>query len=312
MVKRILALDGGGSKGVITLQWLLEIENQTGKNIGEIFDLIVGTSAGSVITVALNYPDEKGDFYYKSVNDIIDLFFELIPSIFYRSTWHTISTLGGLIGPKYESKNIDKLLNQYFSDIKLNELNNDTLVTTAMIEPKVSYCEFSSSDPKSITAKYAVRCSISAPTFFDANTANINNVDYEFVDGGIGANNPSLAGYFQAKKLWDDDLIIVSIGTGYLADSGIDEKDSGLIQWAVPISDIMIEDTVSFGDFQLRKILNPGEDYFRLDIPLTKEESKIDETDPNKLRALMDKVSLLLEDPKNREAFIDMCDILSF
>lgn len=312
MVKKILALDGGGSKGVITLQFLLEIENCTGKNIGELFDLIVGTSAGSIITVALNYPDDSGGFYYKSVSDIINLFFELVPDIFSRSLWHKMTTLYGLIGPKYESKNIDKLLDQYFGDIKLNELKNQTLITTAMIEPNVKYFEFDSTGKYSETlATYATRCSISAPTFFNANTANIDNTEYEFIDGGIGVNNPTLAGYFQAKKIWnDEEIIIVSIGTGYLEKSGIDEKDSGLLQWAVPISDIMIEDTESFADFQIKKLLQLGKEYFRLNVPLTKQESKIDETDPNKLRDLMDKVSLVLDNDKNKAAFEEMCEIL--
>jgi patatin-like phospholipase/acyl hydrolase len=50
---RILSMDGGGMKGLATVQILKAIEKGTGKRIHEIFDLICGTSTGGMLAVAL-------------------------------------------------------------------------------------------------------------------------------------------------------------------------------------------------------------------------------------------------------------------
>ena len=46
-------MDGGGMKGLATVQILREIEKGTGKRIHELFDLICGTSTGGILAVAL-------------------------------------------------------------------------------------------------------------------------------------------------------------------------------------------------------------------------------------------------------------------
>ena len=48
----ILALDGGGTRGVYSAQVLARIEQETGEPTREHFDLIAGTSTGSIIAGA--------------------------------------------------------------------------------------------------------------------------------------------------------------------------------------------------------------------------------------------------------------------
>lgn len=50
---RILSMDGGGMKGLATVQILKQIEKRTGKRIHELFDLICGTSTGGMLAIAL-------------------------------------------------------------------------------------------------------------------------------------------------------------------------------------------------------------------------------------------------------------------
>ena len=53
--ERILCLDGGGIKGLIQIEVLMQIEELTGKRITELFNWIVGTSTGGVIALAMVY-----------------------------------------------------------------------------------------------------------------------------------------------------------------------------------------------------------------------------------------------------------------
>ena len=52
---RILCLDGGGIKGLVQLQVLMELEERTQRKITDLFDWIVGTSTGGVIALAMVY-----------------------------------------------------------------------------------------------------------------------------------------------------------------------------------------------------------------------------------------------------------------
>jgi patatin-like phospholipase/acyl hydrolase len=77
-VCRVLSLDGGGAKGFYTLGALKEIEAMAGRPLFECFDLIFGTSTGSIIgaLLALGYP----------VDQIHQLYKEYVPTIMRRLT----------------------------------------------------------------------------------------------------------------------------------------------------------------------------------------------------------------------------------
>ena len=52
-MKRILAIDGGGIKGVFPASFLATVEDSIGDNVANYFDLIVGTSTGGIIALGL-------------------------------------------------------------------------------------------------------------------------------------------------------------------------------------------------------------------------------------------------------------------
>lgn len=52
---RMLFLDGGGVRGLVEIEVLMEIERRTGRRIVDLFDWIVGTSIGAVIALGLVY-----------------------------------------------------------------------------------------------------------------------------------------------------------------------------------------------------------------------------------------------------------------
>nr|XP_043611234.1 phospholipase A I-like [Erigeron canadensis] len=85
---RILTMDGGGMKGLATVQILKEIEKGTGKQIHEMFDLICGTSTGGMLAVALGIKLmslEKCEDIYKNLGKLV--FAEPVPKDNEAATW---------------------------------------------------------------------------------------------------------------------------------------------------------------------------------------------------------------------------------
>ena len=54
---RALAVDGGGIRGILPALIATELEDRTGKRIGDLFDFVVGTSTGSIIALGGRYGD---------------------------------------------------------------------------------------------------------------------------------------------------------------------------------------------------------------------------------------------------------------
>ncbi|EFJ31555.1 hypothetical protein SELMODRAFT_408233 [Selaginella moellendorffii] len=85
---RILAMDGGGMRGLATVQMLRKIEQGTGKRIHEMFDLICGTSTGGMLAIALaikQFSLDKCEEIYKTLGKVV--FAEPIPKDNEAATW---------------------------------------------------------------------------------------------------------------------------------------------------------------------------------------------------------------------------------
>lgn len=50
---RILCMDGGGMRGLVTVQILRHLEQRLGRPISSAFDMVVGTSTGAILAVSL-------------------------------------------------------------------------------------------------------------------------------------------------------------------------------------------------------------------------------------------------------------------
>jgi uncharacterized protein len=96
--KRILAIDGGGVRGIISLTFLQRIQTilreRTGNSelrLCDYFDLIGGTSTGAIIATGL----ARG----YSVEHLIEIYSSLATKGFQKST---MFFLGGFIAPKFK------------------------------------------------------------------------------------------------------------------------------------------------------------------------------------------------------------------
>ena len=71
----VLALDGGGIRGLVLVQLLLELERRSNLKITQLFDWIGGTSTGSMLTIGMIYAK-------MSLRDVQQLYFGLKDEIF--------------------------------------------------------------------------------------------------------------------------------------------------------------------------------------------------------------------------------------
>jgi hypothetical protein len=229
--KRILALDGGGVRGAITVAFLERIEDILSKRLGmeirlgDWFDLVGGTSTGALIAGALALgfrTDQIKDFYLR-----------LAPRAFQPTRW-------GI--PLFQAKfNADGLRAEILKIVQDRKLSSTDLVTgLCVITKRMDTCSpwIVANNPRAPywldgkthdgNDKYSlatlVRASTAAPHFFDPEVFPISkSEDGLFIDGGVTPfNNPSLA-LFQMATFkpfgicWPtgpDQLSVTSIGTG--------------------------------------------------------------------------------------------------
>src|SRR3954453_13558351 len=115
----VLAVDGGGIRGVIPAMVLSSLEERTGRHTSELFDLIAGTSAGGIIALALTAPGADGRPPW-TANDLVDLYLSDGPGLFPPSIGRTLESGLGLLDEKYDAKPLDEALAQYLGDARLS------------------------------------------------------------------------------------------------------------------------------------------------------------------------------------------------
>ncbi|WP_243502911.1 patatin-like phospholipase family protein [Ehrlichia ruminantium] len=84
MARYILSIDGGGVRGIIAATILQAIQKKINKPIANIFDLIAGSSVGSLIGAALCIKDHNGEHKYNT-SDILDILLNSSGRIFNQS-----------------------------------------------------------------------------------------------------------------------------------------------------------------------------------------------------------------------------------
>jgi uncharacterized protein len=232
--KRILALDGGGVRGIVTVAFLerLEkiIEEIEGKPVllGDWFDLIGGTSTGAIIGTLLALGH--------CAADIRKFYNELGPSVFKSSFWRIAG-----VRAKFDAGNLTRQLAKLLGDraVGSDDIRTGLCVVTKRVDtgsawvivnnPRGLYWETPADNSFTGNRHYPlanlIRASTAAPHFFDPQRIDIapNTPPGLFVDGGVSPhNNPSLYMFLIAYlpqyglnwKLGPENLTVVSVGTG--------------------------------------------------------------------------------------------------
>ncbi|WP_282111698.1 patatin-like phospholipase family protein [Maribacter stanieri] len=226
---KILVLDGGGSKGVYTLGVLRELELKLGGKLHEHFDLIYGTSTGSIIgsLIALGY----------DIPSIEKLYLELIPEIMNANT-----KSGKSANLKEQAEKVfgNKKFDSFKTDIGIVALNYDTqypLVFKSSIN-QAHAMKHSFEAGFGCTIAEAVQCSSSAYPIFDKKMINTTNQGkITTIDGGFIANNATLFALIDAHKAFNKDeakIRLLNVGVGDFVEKSMGWKTK-ILKWLLPI-----------------------------------------------------------------------------
>src|SRR3954469_11317740 len=220
---RILAIDGGGIRGILPAMVLADLERRTNRPIIDLFDLMVGTSTGGLVALALSCPDGQGKPRH-TARDIIRLYEVEGKRVFSRSVWHKIRSVGNLTEGKSPSAGIEGVLQDYFGECRLKDALSDVVVPAYEIERRIPFF-FKTSNAKQKSyydypMKSVIRAATAAPTYFEPMQVQIDgpNDYYALVDGALFAYNPGMCAYVEALNRYPeyDSVILVSLGTGKL------------------------------------------------------------------------------------------------
>lgn len=311
----ILSLDGGGDRIIIGLTLLEEIEARTGKATCELFDLVAGTSSGSIIATALAIKDTKGNFKY-TAKRVRELFEQRAPKIFHASCF---GGLRQLFYPKYRSDNLNCVLDEFLGNTLMKDLAvpivipscNTTTGETWIFEREgiiiprppedqemrwTCHGKFTRQNADPLTAKDIVMASTAAQTYFPLYDFVVRGARNMFMDGGNAANNPCVVAYTVARKTFkenkpENNFLVCSIGTGY-APSILPptSKFWGILSWLPRIIEILLNNSAAIAHQEMVGLLPAGTDgkrYFRFQVILPEDLTSLDNPgDMAQLRAM--------------------------
>ena len=246
--KKMLAMDGGGIRGVLSLGILESIEQTVGRPLGEYFDYIAGTSTGAILAAGLSIG--------MTVAELLSFYRESGPAMFEpRFLLKRYKSL-------YTSDPLQARLQQVFgADTRLGseKLKAKLLVvtrnwTTDSPWPISSHAaaRYNQTDRNDCNLRIPlwqlVRASTAAPVFFPPEVVNWDQHDpsksFVFVDGGVTPyNNPAfllfrmatLPQYCVNWPTGERNLLLISVGTGSAPKMGAQVGESeGTIPGQIP------------------------------------------------------------------------------
>ncbi|WP_408066942.1 patatin-like phospholipase family protein [Wolbachia pipientis] len=286
MAKYILSVDGGGIRGIIPAIVLAEIEYRTKKPISQMFDLMVGTSTGGIIVAGLCNKQY-------SALDLVDLYQKDGPHIF-KSSFFRRSIFSWLNCAQYPHKNIEFVLDKYFGDDILKNTLSNVLITSYDIHNNCPFF-FKSWKEGNIKLKDALRAATAAPTYFIPKHLKIDQIDRVLVDGGVFANNPAACAYASAKRLFpNDEIILLSIGTGRTDRSIANSRRLGKIGWIKPLLHVMFASSLYSVNYQLDQVI--GDKYIRIQSQLKLASADMDNITSKNIKSLQQEAKAMIED----------------
>jgi patatin-like phospholipase/acyl hydrolase len=243
--KKLLAIDGGGIRGMISLEVLARIEQLLQVKLGrddtfvlaDYFDYVAGTSTGAIIAAALSLGMRVSavrKFYEENGKEMFDA-----ASLLRRFHY------------KYEAEKLANKLQEVFGQD--TTLGSDRLRTLLMVvlrnattdspwpvsnNPRATFNERKLEDCNlELPLWQLVRASTAAPTYFPPELVKIGPREFLFVDGGVTPyNNPAFLLFLMStlepyRLMWpagEQQMLLVSVGTGTSPNARVDLKSGSM------------------------------------------------------------------------------------
>lgn len=267
--RKLLALDGGGIRGVMTLGILKKIEETVGQPLWQYFDYIAGTSTGAIIAAGL----ARG----MSVDELIAFYRDAGPEMFAKTRF--LKRLNSL----YNNGPLEQKLKDVFgekTDLKPGSLKTLLLVVTRNVttdspwpitsNPDAMYNATAREDCNlGIPLWKLVRASTAAPIYFPPEVVELVPGDeqktFVFVDGGVTPyNNPAWVLFRFAtdpayRLQWatgERQMQLISVGTGAAATRGAtgDDPESNLLATGLTLPSALMYGSLIDQDINCRFI----------------------------------------------------------
>lgn len=266
----VLALSGGGYRGLYTATILSELEAALGRPIASHFDLICGTSAGGMLALGLAAEIPALE---------LQALFENEGSRIFGCRGLPRRLLGFWLTAKHDSTGLREVLTERFQDTTIGNLKHRVLV------PAVNYSTgrgqfFKTPHHPSFEIDHRMKvvdvalATAAAPVYFPL-SRNDRGV---FADGGLVGNAPGLFGLHEVRTFLAPNqqakIRVLAIGTMTIGATvrGGASLDRGFGKWRGGLFDLVISAQESSVDYMLRQSL--GTDYYPIDDKATPDQSR--------------------------------------
>lgn len=301
---RILAIDGGGTRGLVAIEILKKIEKITGQRVHELFDIIIGVSTGGLLASLLGckrFSLDKCEMLYKKS-----------ATAMFTQNWAM-----GFVGLGRRASYFDP---DFWEKILREEMGEGTIISSAADRETVKIGIITALSTPGLRLKnhlfrnynhrygtystlegtckhklwQAIRATTAAPFIYEPYILDgkIHR------DGGILTNNPTRLAIDEAQCIWPDEDIqcIVSLGTGRYEPVLFPERDPNESANKIPDIFNKIIDSASDteGLHQGLMAMLPGDKYYRLN-PYLSCDIKLSDNCPQLMTLMQDVANQYLE-----------------
>ncbi|QLE50024.1 patatin [Nostoc sp. C057] len=305
---KILALDGGGIRGVIAARMLKQVEqeirNQSkGNFLHEYFDLIAGTSTGSILTGGIAVGKTSDELIQMYIDKGKDIFSPNRKELYKNLPSVIKSILDVFSASKYSHDGIISVLKDAYKYTRIKDVEKPIILILAYDTLYRNTTFFTNCHPDLGDRWYddcylweICTASASAPTFFPpyklepVDKEKFGDWEFPHIDGGVSANNPCLAALslvmrisqssvspeikqkYNLNNLRLEDISILSIGTGQTGEPYQYKQISKWkgLDWVQNLTNIFMEPTSEIDSTICRQIMGGYESkrYLRLQFEL--------------------------------------------
>lgn len=251
---KILALSGGGARGVFQAQFLKKLnqymEQTYHKKLWDFFDLFAGTSTGAIVAAALAMEMEP--------EKIVELYNKNMGTIFYKRPFARIRK-----GGKYSGDVLKEKIKEVLGSHTIGNVRNGLLITATSLDnyEGTYFTNLGDHASRDIIVVDAVLASTAAPSYFPAHQPEFQT--RTFIDGGMWANAPALAAISFANRELGyafEDIQMLCVGTGKtLSEETLEAYNSRPMLHPATIStvlDVLFNAQEQFSEAMSRQILD--------------------------------------------------------